>query len=389
MKTKMESHFGECKQDKFYSFKEQYEYSCPVDWSPKYETARLAAFGAMAKYGLAEEDFWIKKSLSQFKDKIIYENLILSHSGCIKVNDQQPKERQFKPSCVKEAKGTADGGVALLYSSDEQCLFKTGEASPRNSNVSYLYAVAEKRLFDRVVTALSGLYEAGIYGETEAESFAKGKNASAKTDVPAPVQFSAVQNVIPEPEAIPEPVPLSMEERSRRIEYIKKGAAFTNADIRKMCDFYGVFDFAEMDDASLIDCTSKMETKIANRKTALRNAQTALESNGQVVMPVASTPVQQDQGLSPIAAMLMQGGEQNSPQQVQQPVQESAPAESSLGETVYTVTAAAPQNYQDLAGQTFDQIGKDLLRGLYRRQNAAGRKYVDADLLKKIEAYIA
>lgn len=399
-----EAHFGETSQDKFWSYRDQYEYSCPTEWSPKYEEARAAAFAAIQKYGLSEDDFWIKKELSNFKDKIIYVNLILSHAGCIKVNEQLPEDRQFKPSCVREAKGGQDGGVALLYSSDEQRLFKTGEASPRNSKMSYLYAAAERRLFDRVVTALSGLYENGIYGEAEADSFAKEVNASSE---PQNLHSSMpVRNAVPArpvtgvsadiPATMEEETVLSDNERRQRIEYIKKGVQFTRTDARKMLDFYGVFDYEEMEDAAIIDATSKMENKIVKEK-ALRAAQQSVTTNGQsapapmqgMAMPDHQPAIQNEQELSPIAQMIA-GGVLKPASEIPQPViTEEASKETPIGETIYTVTDNAPKSFQDMAGQTLDQIGKEMLRGLYKRANAAGRKYVSPELLATIEQYIA
>ena len=407
--------FGEVMSDSLYSYREKFTYNLPTEWGPKYESSREAADAAIKKYGLSEEDFWIKKELSQFKDKIIYTNLILSHSGCIKVNSQQPEEKQFKPGCVREARGTADGGIALIYSSDEQKLFKTGEASPRNSNVSYLYAVAEKRLFDRVVTALSGLYEEGIYGEDEADSFKKNRNVipneepqpaeasaqTAKTETfPArltaasvPAAPAAVQQSLDiEDLSLPEESPssdffLTDEVRARKIKDIDEGVRFTQTNMRTMLDYYGVFSVEEMSDKALLDCADKIATKVARRNRALDEAKKAIAAT-QPEFGAASAKDATDPGLSPIAAMLMSGSAETEGSQMQ-PVSKPAPAEVPIGQTIYAVASNAPQNFQELAGQTFDQIGKDLLRGLYKRQNAAGRKYVDADLLKKIEQYIA
>ena len=52
-------------------------YTLPVEWSPKYETARKAAVEAIKKYGLSENDFWIKKRLSYKRDRLReYDNVV-------------------------------------------------------------------------------------------------------------------------------------------------------------------------------------------------------------------------------------------------------------------------------------------------------------------------
>lgn len=396
--------FGEVMCDSLYSYKDQYTYNLPTEWGPKYEASRDAADAAIKKYGLSEEDFWIKKTLSDYKDKIIYSNLILSHAGCIKVNEQQPEEKQFKPGCVREAKGTADGGVALLYSSDEQRLFKTGEASPRNSNVSYLYAVAEKRLFDRVVTALSGLYEDGVYGEDEADSFRKNRNVisgdevapsaaptaprAAWTETSTPARADVAPcTPAPTAPAVPmekAPASLTDAERAAIVKKIKDGVRFTQTNINAMLDYYNSCSLESMNDEALLDCDCKIAAKVSKRAAALNEAKAAIAATTPAPTPVEP---QNATGLSPIAAMLVnEQADQPAPEIQEVP---TVPVEAPLGETVYAVTDDAPQTYKDLAGQTFDQIGKDILTGLYKRKNALGRKYVDPDLLIKIEEFIA
>ena len=403
MKPNSTTRFGESLNDSLYSYKENYTYNLPTEWGPKYEAARIAADAAIKKYGLSEDDFWVKKELSPFKDKIVYSNLILSHSGCIKVNNLQPKERQFKPGCVREGKGTQDGGVALIYSSDEQKLFKTGEASPRNSNVSFLYAVAEKRLFDRVVTALSGLYEEGVYGEDEADAFRKNRNVIPNDEAHDQNSPSAKQTMQvksspaiaqkPSAPAVASPSPLTASERAELISTINDGVSFTQTNIRTMLDYYSVFSLEEMSDAALIDCEDKICKKVEKRKAALEEAKAAIAATAPPKDMAQNLP-QEDSGRSVIAAMLMTDPAEAEPGPV--PIIQADPdavimpsAEIPLGETVYVVSANAPQNFQDLSGQTFDQIGKEMMRGLYRRKNASGRNFVDEELLKKIEAYIA
>jgi hypothetical protein len=62
---------------------------------------------------------------------------------------------------------------SLVYSyvSAEQGLYEVGEVSADNCKNSYPYAMALKRLFDRVVLKNSKIAYSGIYSETESDEF--------------------------------------------------------------------------------------------------------------------------------------------------------------------------------------------------------------------------
>ena len=47
----------------------------------------------------------------------------------------------------------------------------TGEASPNNCKAPYPFAMAEKRLKDRLILKLINAYEYGIYSDPEADNF--------------------------------------------------------------------------------------------------------------------------------------------------------------------------------------------------------------------------
>ena len=48
-----------------------------------------------------------------------------------------------------------------------------GEVNSKNNSNSYPWAMAEKRVLSRLVLKISGLYAEGVFGEDEAEDFAK------------------------------------------------------------------------------------------------------------------------------------------------------------------------------------------------------------------------
>ena len=50
-------------------------------------------------------------------------------------------------------------------------IWSTGEASPKNCKAPYPFAMAEKRLKDRLVLKLINAYEYGIYSDSEADNF--------------------------------------------------------------------------------------------------------------------------------------------------------------------------------------------------------------------------
>lgn len=46
-----------------------------------------------------------------------------------------------------------------------------GEASPKNTNNSYVVSMAEKRAMSRVVLKLAGFYQHGVFSEDESDDF--------------------------------------------------------------------------------------------------------------------------------------------------------------------------------------------------------------------------
>ena len=58
-----------------------------------------------------------------------------------------------------------------------------GEAAPKNCKQAYKLAMAEKRAMSRVVLKLSGFYELGVYGQDEADDFAKVPKKDRKSIV--------------------------------------------------------------------------------------------------------------------------------------------------------------------------------------------------------------
>ena len=176
---------------KVYNFGEkELEYSAkdnkelPVWKSPKYETAKKAVIKMLEseqyKDVLEESDFWILMNRTK-TGKMAYTGLIISHNGCLKINDTLPDELKFNPDCVRYYYSDSDSktyndSLIFEYDSsklgdDKQRIFEIGEVSSKNCTNDYPYAMALKRCMDRVILKNSKLAYSGVYSDSEAEEF--------------------------------------------------------------------------------------------------------------------------------------------------------------------------------------------------------------------------
>lgn len=165
-----------------YNFKEQKEEfsakhgkKLPVWITPNYEAAKQKAIEIISsgKYGIKEADFWILMNATK-NEKMAYTGLIISHNGCLKINDSL--DSKFDPDCVSLDKDGYNGSLVYTYCNSEQGIFEVGEVSKSNCKNDYPYAMAFKRLFDRVVLKLSKLAYNGIYSDSESEEFSQQLN---------------------------------------------------------------------------------------------------------------------------------------------------------------------------------------------------------------------
>lgn len=138
--------------------------------SPKYLEGKKKAIELINKteYGLTEADFWILKTYSA--KTVTYAGLIISHNGCLKINDKLAAEAKFVPSCVSWVRNGA-GDLVLQYLNDKQGLLEFGEASIKNCTNAYPFAMVLKRLQDRVILKNSKIAFSGIMSEVESEEF--------------------------------------------------------------------------------------------------------------------------------------------------------------------------------------------------------------------------
>ena len=149
---------------------------CPVWQTPTYLIAKNKAIEMIesGKYELAEGDFWILMNTYAGGTKVMYSGLILSHNGCLKINDVL--ESKFDPMSVSENQNGYNNSLVFTYCNKEQGIYEVGEVSNSNCKNDYPYAMAFKRCFDRVVLKLSKLAYSGIYSDSESDDFKQDAN---------------------------------------------------------------------------------------------------------------------------------------------------------------------------------------------------------------------
>ena len=147
----------------------------PVWQTPKYIESRNKAVEMIdsKKYGLENSDFWILMNETK-SGKMAYTGLIISHNGCLKINDSLAAEMKFRPDCVRENQAGYKNSLVFTYCCPEQGMFEVGEVNNENCKNVYPYAMAFKRCFDRVVLKNSKLAFSGVYSEAEADEFRGG-----------------------------------------------------------------------------------------------------------------------------------------------------------------------------------------------------------------------
>lgn len=138
--------------------------------SPKYIEARDKAIELIEskKYGLKEGDFWILMNETK-TGKMGYSGLIISHNGCLKINDNL--DNKINPDGFSMSMQGYNNSLIYTYKDDE--VYEVGEVSKDNCTNAYPYAMALKRCFDRAVLKKCKLAYAGVYSDSEAEEFSK------------------------------------------------------------------------------------------------------------------------------------------------------------------------------------------------------------------------
>ena len=162
--------FGEKKEENINGVK------VPVEFhTPKYKEAKQKAIELIEskeyKGILLESDFWILVNTYSNKTKAMYSGLIISHDGCLKINDALNENLKFKPECVSIDKDGFKDSLVFIYNCPEQGIYEVGEVSKDNCKNDYPYAMALKRCFDRVTLKNSKIAYSGIYSDSESDEF--------------------------------------------------------------------------------------------------------------------------------------------------------------------------------------------------------------------------
>lgn len=166
----------------------------PVVQSAKYTARRAKAIKAIQERPyLNEADFWILMNETK-TGKMMYTGLIISHNACLKINDNMPEKDKFNPDCVSVDKSGYGNSLVFTYVNKQQGLYEVGEASAQNCKNAYPYAMAYKRLFDRVVLKICKLAFDGIYSDSEADEFKERYEEEPQPVTAAPEVITQVVN---------------------------------------------------------------------------------------------------------------------------------------------------------------------------------------------------
>lgn len=113
-KEKKVYNFGEKKEENINGVKVPVEYH-----TPKYIEAKNKAIELLEsdKYkGILEaSDFWILVNTYSKKTKAMYSGLIISHDGCLKINDVLDEKLKFKPECMSIDKDGFNNSLVSKY----------------------------------------------------------------------------------------------------------------------------------------------------------------------------------------------------------------------------------------------------------------------------------
>ncbi len=204
--------------------------------SPKYLEAKKKAIeiiesGINHKQVLSEADFWILMNATK-SGKMAYTGLIISHNGCLKINDALQENDRFKPSCMSLDKDGYKGSLVYSYSNDEQGIYEVGEVSDKNCTNAYPYAMALKRCMDRVILKSSKLAYSGIYSDSEAEEFKNEPDESKEVKTETPKETTAPETKT----AAKDPIAAARSKYQELIEYCKE----YNHNIKEVAKAYSL-----------------------------------------------------------------------------------------------------------------------------------------------------
>lgn len=249
--TKKTYNFGEKKEENIKGTK------VPVGYlTPKYKEAKNKAIELLEsdKYKniLEESDFWILVNTytSNKELKAMYSGLIISHDGCLKINDALEESLRFKPECMSLDKDGYRNSLVFTYCCPEQGLYEVGEVSEKNCKNDYPYAMALKRCFDRVVLKNSKIAYSGIYSDSESDEFIQRMDDGEETPkVPA-------KKTTTKKESTTKPKGSDVMIQDNQVEIIKK--LYTAEELKPLMQHIGKVKITEL---TLLEASSLIKRK--------------------------------------------------------------------------------------------------------------------------------
>lgn len=139
------------------------------------------------EYGLRQDDFW---ELPQAKGRWCIKHsaleIVAAKAGIV-----------FEPPIVLEADG-ANGVAAVCVTGTykDRKVWSIGEASPKNTKNSYVWAICEKRAVDRVILKLVGIHGL-LYSDTEIEVDSAGETGNGPRTASEPVPDTVAKLIFP------------------------------------------------------------------------------------------------------------------------------------------------------------------------------------------------
>lgn len=248
----------ETKEKKDYNFGEKKEElingkKLPVEWiTPKYKEAKRKVIELLEseKYKdvLEESDFWILYNTYSNKTKVMYSGLIISHDGCLKINDALDDELKFKPECMSLDKEGYKNSLVFTYNCPEQGIYEVGEVNSENlKNGGYPYAMALKRCMDRVILKNSKIAYSGIYSDSEADELTKRVDDETTKETK-------------------EKKDLKLDPKTQLLTEVSDLEIQTNTDHEEMLGFYKVETNIDMTLEQLQDAKHRLEMKLKKQR---------------------------------------------------------------------------------------------------------------------------
>ena len=218
-------------------------------------------------YNLSKDDFWTHKQSG---------NLIITHKACEKIARQEKIVFDMPKILSSE-----NNNVAILCSATwgDTTEWSIGEASPKTSFNIYYFDMAEKRVKDRLILKLIGVY-GDVYSEDESDEFRRNNQSTPN-----------VQQQFANAGIKTEPVPDGGDRSDKPFHPNAKGEINTvNGTKKRRCDC----TYAELDDNTLkwiigsfdkgqdSDKIAKAQQELATRVEKVDDNAPVMPENGNI-----------------------------------------------------------------------------------------------------------